>query len=94
MDIVKVILKVEEILKHKHEFEGEEFITFEVAKMKQTDNFGRTHCLLNYQRGKLSFKNRLPPKRRESIFFHFKHDYNLLFLNKLNHKLLVSTMNY
>ena len=43
MEIVKVTLKVEEILKHKHEFEGNEYITFEVAKMKQADNFGRTH---------------------------------------------------
>jgi len=43
MEIVKVTLKVEEILKHKHEFEGNEYITFEVAKMKQPDNFGRSH---------------------------------------------------
>ena len=43
MDIVKVTLKVEEILKHKHEFEGSEYITFEVARMQQPDKFGRTH---------------------------------------------------
>jgi hypothetical protein len=43
MEIVKVTLKVEEILKHKHEYDGNEYLTFEVAKMKQADNFGRTH---------------------------------------------------
>ena len=43
MDIVKVTLKVEEILKFKHEFEGQEYITLEVAKMQQADKFGRTH---------------------------------------------------
>lgn len=43
MEIVKVTLKVAEIEKFKHEFEGEEYITFEVAKMQQPDKFGRTH---------------------------------------------------
>ena len=43
MDIVKVTLKVEEILKHKHEFEGSEYITLEVARMQQPDKFGRSH---------------------------------------------------
>ena len=43
MDIVKVTLPVEEVLKFKHEWEGTEYLTFEVAKMKETDKFGRTH---------------------------------------------------
>jgi len=43
MDIVKVTLKVEDVLKHKHEYEGNEYITFEVAKMRKPDNFNRTH---------------------------------------------------
>ncbi len=43
LDIVKVTLKVDEVLKHKHEYDGNEYITFEVAKMKQPDNFGRSH---------------------------------------------------
>ena len=43
MDIVRVTLKMEEVLKHKHEFEGSEYITFEVAKMKQTDRYNRSH---------------------------------------------------
>lgn len=43
LDIVKVTLKVAEVLKHKHEFEGEEYITFEVARMQKPDDFERTH---------------------------------------------------
>ena len=43
MDIVRVTLKVEEVLTHKHEFEGSEYLTFEVAKLREPDKFGRTH---------------------------------------------------
>ena len=43
MDIVKVTLKVEDIEKFKHEYEGSEYVTFEVAKMQQPDKFGRSH---------------------------------------------------
>ena len=43
MDIVKVTLKVEEILKYKHEYEGNDYITLEVARMQQPDKFGRSH---------------------------------------------------
>lgn len=43
LDIVKVTLKIEEVLKHKHEFEEEEYITFELARMQKPDDYGRTH---------------------------------------------------
>ncbi len=43
LDIVKVTIKVKDALKFKHEFEGEEYITFEVAKMQKADNWDRTH---------------------------------------------------
>ncbi len=43
MDIVKVTLKVEELLKVTHKFEGVEYLTFELAKMQNTDDYGRTH---------------------------------------------------
>lgn len=43
LDIVKVTLKVSEVLKHKHEYEGEEYITFEVARMQKPDDYERTH---------------------------------------------------
>jgi phage protein D len=43
MDIVKVTLKVEDLLKVTHEFQGVEYLTFELAKMQSTDDYGRTH---------------------------------------------------
>jgi len=43
MDIVKITLKVEELLKVTHEFEGKKYLTFELAKMQSKDDFGRTH---------------------------------------------------
>ncbi len=43
MDIVKVNLKVEELLKLTHEFNGVEYLTFELAKMQSKDDYGRTH---------------------------------------------------
>ena len=43
MDIVKVTLKVEDLLKVTHEFQGVEYLTFELAKMQSKDDFGRTH---------------------------------------------------
>jgi hypothetical protein len=43
MNIVKVTLKVEELLQHKHEFKGKEYVTFEVARMQKPDDFDRTH---------------------------------------------------
>ena len=43
MDIVKVTLKVEDLMKVTHEFNGVEYLTFELAKMQSKDDFGRTH---------------------------------------------------
>jgi phage protein D len=43
MDIVKVTLKVEELLKLTHEYQGVEYLTFELAKMQSADDYGRTH---------------------------------------------------
>ncbi len=34
---------VEGLLKHKYEYEGVEYITFEVAQMQKPDDFNRTH---------------------------------------------------
>jgi len=42
-DIVKVTLTAAEVLKHKYTKDGVEYITFEVAKMKEADKYGRTH---------------------------------------------------
>jgi len=43
LDIVKVTLKVNDLLQFKHEFNGQEHVTLEVARMQQPDKFNRTH---------------------------------------------------
>jgi hypothetical protein len=45
LNLVKVTLKVDELLKYQHEYEGGMSISFEVAKMQNTDKFGRTHTV-------------------------------------------------
>ena len=56
MQIVKVTLNVAQLLKFKHKFEGQEYITFEVAKMQQADNFKRTHTAYVITREEVSEK--------------------------------------
>lgn len=43
LDLIKVTLKMEEVLKFKHQFEGSEYLTFELARLQEADKFGRTH---------------------------------------------------
>ncbi|MDB4583457.1 hypothetical protein N9164_09915 [Draconibacterium sp.] len=43
LDIVKVTLKVEEVLKHKRTYKDIEYVTFEVAQMQKPDDYERTH---------------------------------------------------
>ncbi|HKJ80022.1 MAG TPA: hypothetical protein VKA10_10825 [Prolixibacteraceae bacterium] len=43
MDIVQVTMKVKDVEKFKHECECSEHLTFEVAKMQQSNQFGHTH---------------------------------------------------
>ena len=40
LSIVKFSFKLSEIAKLSHVFNGEDYITFEVAKLKNTDSFG------------------------------------------------------
>jgi hypothetical protein len=40
LQIAKVTCKLDDILKHTHEFKGDVYICFEVAKMLNTDRFG------------------------------------------------------
>jgi len=41
--LVRMTFKVEDVLKFKHEFEGVEYFTFEMAPLREPDQFGRTH---------------------------------------------------
>lgn len=45
MQIVKVTVKVAELLKFVHTYEDEGYVTFEVAKMQNPDKFGRDHTV-------------------------------------------------
>ena len=45
MQIVRATVRVSELLNFKYEFEGEEYVTFEVAKMQNADQFGRDHTV-------------------------------------------------
>ena len=45
MQIVRISLKVEDILKFAHEYKGEQFLTFEVAKLQNPDSFGNDYTV-------------------------------------------------
>jgi hypothetical protein len=43
LDIVKISLKLSLLAELAHKYEGEDYITFEVARLQNEDNFGHTH---------------------------------------------------
>jgi len=43
LNIVRVTLNYEDLQKHVYEYEGQKYITFEVAQLREPDNFGKTH---------------------------------------------------
>lgn len=45
MQIVKISCRIQEIIKNAHEYNGEEWITFEVSKLQNPDKFGNTHTV-------------------------------------------------
>jgi len=45
LDIVKITLSIKQILEMAHEYKGEQYITFEVAKMRKEDNYNHTHTV-------------------------------------------------
>jgi hypothetical protein len=45
LDIVKVCLSVEKMMEFVHEHEGKEYVSFEVAKMRKTDDYKNTHTV-------------------------------------------------
>jgi hypothetical protein len=42
---VKITLSVEQIIELAHDYNGKQYITFEVAKMKGLDSYGHTHTV-------------------------------------------------
>jgi hypothetical protein len=66
LDIVKVSLKLEDLAQYAYEKEGVKYVTFEVARMKAADNFGRTHTVYFSQRvEKPEPKKARKPKKNE-----------------------------
>jgi hypothetical protein len=45
MDIVRVSINMEMIQQFITEYEGQKYLHFEVAKLRQADKFGKTHTV-------------------------------------------------
>jgi len=45
MGIVEVSLNMAELQNHTFEYEGETFVKFNVAKLKEPDHYGKTHTV-------------------------------------------------
>lgn len=45
MDIVEVSLNLSELQNHSFEYEGETYVKFNVAKLKEPDQYGKTHTV-------------------------------------------------
>ena len=45
LDIIKVSFNLAAITELSHEFKGEQYLSFEVAKMKEPDQFENTHTV-------------------------------------------------
>jgi phage protein D len=45
LQIAKVTCKLEDLVKFAYEYDGTEYVTFEVAKMKNPDSYGRDYTV-------------------------------------------------
>lgn len=45
MEIVELSLNMAELQNHAFEYEGETFVKFNVAKLKEPDKYGKTHTV-------------------------------------------------
>ncbi len=43
LQIIKVTVKLEDLQKYAYQYDNVQFVTFEIAKMKTPDNFGRDY---------------------------------------------------
>jgi hypothetical protein len=64
MSIAKCTVKVSEMMKFVHEYEGEDYITFEVAKMQNPDKFGRDYTVYCTTREEVEDEKPAPKKRK------------------------------
>lgn len=61
LQIVRATVKVSEFMKFKYTFEGDEYVTFEVAKMQNPDQYGRDHTVYCTTQEEVEEEN--PPKQ-------------------------------
>jgi hypothetical protein len=45
LEIVKITLKMKDLVKFSHQYKDEEYISLEVAKLQNPDNFDNTHTV-------------------------------------------------
>ena len=64
LSIVRMTLKLEEVEKIAYDREGVKYITFEVAKMKEADKFGRDYTV--YYSKKVSEVQEPAPKKAKA----------------------------
>ena len=65
MEIVKVTCKLEDLQNFAYEYNGIQYVTFEVAKMKHADNFGRDFTVyVNSQEEEKPATPAAAPKKR------------------------------
>ena len=67
MNIVKVTVPLEKLQEIAYEYEGIAYVTFEIAEMKETDNFGRTHSCYHSKMLKSAGKPAPKAKKLKSI---------------------------
>ena len=66
LDIVEVSLNMAELQNHTFEYEGETFVKFNIAKMKEPDQYGKTHTV--YVSVKQLYFERFLRKARKGFF--------------------------
>src|SRR5665647_2905966 len=63
LSIAKVTCKLEDLQKFAYTFDGVEYVTFEVAKMKQPDSFGRDYTVYVSQAEEVEEKQKKEDKQ-------------------------------
>jgi hypothetical protein len=71
LQIVRISCKIADLVKLAHNYNGEDYITFEVAKLQNPDNFGHSHTayvnkMTEVQEPAPSQANDAPKKLRKS----------------------------
>ena len=63
LEIVKITCKLEDLQKFAYDYDGTEYVTFEIAKMKNPDSFSRTHTAYVSQKEEAEVNEPKPEKK-------------------------------